>query len=217
MGFIETTERVKTSIDNCTTNNEAIAILRPVYEAINRLANRLKGFTPGIGEFVNPLHWFREFYAPQDALAIDEYNMVEAAQRELYDYMLAIPATEVVFPDKEGAKAVVIKSFATISALETLPGMSASVWNDAITAFSKDAVNAVPLFMKGVLITADAVLDHVVKPIADGTLTGIVHILKRVLFSLWWLLLILLVVFTLPYTIPFVTGAIAGKAAAHVG
>lgn len=215
MGFIETSERIKTGIDTCATNNELRGILTPLLEAANRLGNRLAGYVPGAFAYVNPLRVFSEFWAPQDELARQEYDMLSSASKEMSDFIAAIPKDEAGDVLREPAKVASLKLLGTISALEGMPGLSADRWNEAIDAFSTDALNAIPLFMKGVIVVTDNVLDHVVKPIADGTATGIWHILKRIIFSLWWVLLILVIVFTLPYTIPAVAGLVAGKAISH--
>jgi hypothetical protein len=215
MGFIETSERVKTAIDNASSNNDLRTILKPVLEAANRLGNRLAGYVPGAFTYINPLRVFKEFWAPQDELARQEYDMLATASQELSSFIDSLPVDEAGGVQKEPAKLAVVKLLGTISALESMPGLSSNQWNQAIDAFSTDALNAVPLFMKGVLIVTDTVLDHVIKPIADGTATGVWHILKRIIFSLWWLLIILAIVFTLPYTIPFITTALIGTAAAH--
>lgn len=190
MSFSSVVFDAKTAIDAAPTNADLRKVLIVIADAASRFANNLKEKIFHGSDWVNPISYFKEFWAPTDAVLIQEWGQVETSLAVLRTYIDSVP-DDSSEPDTATAKTQAIQCMATVETLYRSQTDNKGQFDKALSNFGSDVANAPNVVSKAMKSAGDIAANRIVAPLAEGLSSMTWNILVSILKGFWWLILLI--------------------------
>lgn len=215
MGFSQIVAQAKDSIDNCETAKQLKSFLTSVARSTSRFANTLKDKRFGGTDWVDPISYFLEFWAPTSAQAESDWKLVESALRDLRQFTTSIPDDESAEDYKADAKSLTISALATVETIYNFQVQTDGRISLALANLARDIENVPKVLGQAAKGAADIIANRIVAPIADASAYSFQKILWSIIKGFWWLFLLVAIIVVMYIWLVNAGGfaALAGKAA----
>lgn len=190
MSFSSAVFDAKAAIDAAPTNTDLHKVLVVIADAATRFANNLKEKIFHGSDWANPISYFKEFWAPTNALLIQEWGQVETALAVFRAYIDSVPKDSSE-PDTATAKTQAIQCMASVETIYRSQTDSSDQFDKAIANLSSDIANAPNVISKAMKSAGDITANRIVAPLAEGLSSMTWEILVSILKGFWWLILII--------------------------
>jgi hypothetical protein len=189
--FSQIVADAKDSIDNCTSTPQLKDFVVSVSRSITRFANTLKDKAFGGIDWVNPVSYFLEFWAPTSAQAQADWLQVETALVDMRTYIRALPSELEPLDDyKPDAKLVVVSTLAAVETIYNFQVQQDAQLEKALANLGTDIINVPKVLAQAAKGAADIIANRIVKPLADASSYSLQKILWSIVKGFWWLILL---------------------------
>jgi hypothetical protein len=210
--FSQIVADAKDSIDNCTSTSQLKDFVVSVSRSATRFANTLKDKAFGGIDWVNPVSYFLEFWAPASAQAQADWMQVESALVDMRTYIRALPAELDPLDDyKPDAKLVVVSTLAAVETIYNFQVKQDAQIETALVNLGTDIINVPKVLAQASKATADIIATRIIAPLADASSYSLQKIVWSIVKGFWWvILLVAAIVAAYIWLVSF--GGIAGLA-----